>query len=337
MNAAFDPNDATEYDGIFGLPHAPEDSAVVLVPVPFDATTSYRKGAAEGPQTILESSWQVDLRDVETGDPWKRGIAMLPEFEGIVKLNEEAELLASPIQNQSDEALSPSALARVNAIGEEVTEWVRREVTSWLDRGKLVGVVGGDHASPLGAIEALAQRNPGLGVLHIDAHADLREAYQGFLHSHASIMHNVLQRAPGVSAITQVGIRDLCANEMDVIEGDNRVRCFYDSQLARARFEGRSFASLTREIIATLPQRVYVSFDIDGLDPSLCPNTGTPVPGGLSFQEATYLVGALARSGRRIVGFDLCEVAPGERPGIDGIVGARMLYKLIGWSLISGS
>jgi agmatinase len=337
MNATFDPNDATEYDGIFGLPHTPEDSAVVLVPVPFDATTSYRKGAAEGPQTILESSWQVDLRDVETGDPWKRGIAMLPEAEGIVRLNEEAEVLASPIQHQTDEALSPSAIERVNAIGEELTGWVRREVTSWLDRGKLVGVVGGDHASPLGAIEAFAQRYPGLGVLHIDAHADLREAYQGFRHSHASIMHNVLHRADGVKVITQVGVRDLCANEMDVIERDDRVHCFYDSELARARFEGRSFSSLTGEIVASLPQQVYVSFDIDGLDPSLCPNTGTPVPGGLSFQEASYLLGALARSGRRIVGFDLCEVAPGESASIDGIVGARMLYKLIGWSLISST
>ena len=336
MLAPFDPNDATVYDGIFGLPHTEEEARVVLVPVPFDATTSYRKGAAEGPQTVLEASWQVDLWDGETGDPWKEGIAMLEEPEAIVRLNEAAQALASPIQHQEDEALSHETLERVNAIGEELMVWVRDEVRSWLDRGKIVGVVGGDHASPLGAIMAVAERHPGLGVLHIDAHADLRAAYQGFSHSHASIMHNVLTRVPGVARITQVGLRDLCANEMQVIRGDDRLRSFFDHEMARAQFEGRSFASLTREIVATLPRQVYVSFDIDGLDPSLCPGTGTPVPGGLSFHQASYLLGEVARSGRRIVGFDLCEVAPGADPSsIDGIVGARMLYKLIGWALRS--
>jgi agmatinase len=324
------------YDGIFGLPHTEEEARVVLVPVPFDATTSYRKGAAEGPQTVLEASWQVDLWDGETGDPWRQGIAMLDEPEAIVRLNETARALASPIQNQEDEALSPETLERVNTIGEELMVWVRDEVRSWLDRGKIVGVVGGDHASPLGAIMAVAERHPGLGVLHIDAHADLRAAYQGFSHSHASIMHNVLTRVPGVARITQVGLRDLCANEMQVIRSDDRLRSFFDHEMARAQFEGRSFASLTREIVATLPRQVYVSFDIDGLDPSLCPGTGTPVPGGLSFHQASYLLGEVARSGRRVVGFDLCEVAPGSDPSsIDGIVGARMLYKLIGWALRS--
>jgi len=336
MTVPFNPNDATCCDGIFGLPHTADDAGVILVPVPFDATTSYRQGTADGPETILEASWQVDLRDVETGDPWKHGIVMLPEPEHIVRLNEEARALAAPIQEQEDEEPNEDALARVNAISEEVADWTRGQVEHWLDRNKLVGIIGGDHASPLGAILALANRNPGLGVLHIDAHADLRVAYQGFTQSHASIMHNVLERAPGVHRIAQVGIRDLCDAEMDVIQHSERVRCWYDNDLARAQFEGRTFASMTEEIVASLPERVWISFDIDGLDPSLCPNTGTPVPGGLSFQQASYLVGAVARSGRRIVGFDLCEVAPGIDPtGIDGIVGARILYKLIGWMLLS--
>ena len=336
MTTPFDPNDATCCDGVFGLPHSADDARVVLLPVPFDATTSYRQGAADGPETILEASWQVDLRDVETGDPWKQGIVMLPEAEHIDGLNDEARALAAPIQEQEDEQPNPEALERVNAIGEEVASWVEAETKRWHERDKIVGVVGGDHASPLGAIVAAAARWPGLGVLHFDAHADLRVAYQGFTHSHASIMHNVLERAAGVKRIVQVGVRDLCAAEMDVIERSDRVACWYDSDLSRAQFEGRNFSSVAEEIVNALPGQVWISFDVDGLDPSLCPSTGTPVPGGLSFQQATYLIGAVARSGRRIVGFDLCEVAPGPDPtGIDGIVGARILYKLIGWSLHS--
>lgn len=333
MITPFDPNDAACCDGMFGLPHEPDDARVVLIPVPFDATTSYRQGTADGPQTILEASWQVDLRDVETGDPWREGIAMLPEPEVIVRLNDEARGLAAPIQEQEDDEPDPEALARINEIGARVTTWVGEQAARWLDQGKIVGVVGGDHASPLGAILTLAKRHPGMGILHIDAHADLRVAYQGFTYSHASIMHNVLERAPEVAVLAQVGVRDLCGAEMDVIQKSDRLRCWYDANLFRERFEGRSFASQVEEIVSALPNEVYVSFDIDGLDPSLCPGTGTPVPGGLSFQEASYLIGAVARSGRRIVGFDLCEVAPDEPGGIDGIVGARMLYKLIGWTL----
>ncbi len=338
MTEPFDPNDAACCDGIFGLPHDEYDAGVVLIPVPFDATTSFRQGAADGPQTVLESSWQVDLRDVETGDPWKQGIAMLPEPDHIVRLNDEARALAGPIQDQEDDEPDAAALARVNSIGAQVTEWVQSETRRLLDRRKLVGVVGGDHASPLGAILEAAQRHPGLGILHIDAHADLRVAYQGFTHSHASIMHNVLQHAADVQLIAQVGVRDLCAAEMDAIDDSERVRCWYDADLARAQFEGRSFASLVEEIVAALPNEVWVSFDVDGLEPCLCPNTGTPVPGGLSLTQASFLLGGLARSPRRIVGFDLCEVAPGPDPtGIDGIVGARLLYKLIGWMIASHS
>jgi len=333
---------------------------VVLVPVPFDATTSFRQGAALCPFLIREASLQVDLWDGETGDPWSEGIAMLEEDDFIAKCNEKAWKWLRKSEEGRDEedardVLSTKAIVararnygkavdRVNAIGEKVVAWVYREVRTWLDRGKLVGVVGGDHSSPLGAIMAIAERYPGLGVLHIDAHADLREAYQGFVHSHASIMHNVLARVPGVARITQVGLRDLCANERDVIRTNDRVRSFFDFDMARSLFEGTTFASLTREMVETLPSNVYVSFDIDGLDPSLCPGTGTPVPGGLSFQQASYLLAEVVRSGRRIVGFDLCEVAPSVRGmgtdgigtgTIDGIVGARMLYKLVGWAVRS--
>ena len=148
-------------------------------------------------------------------------------------------------------------------------------------------------------------------------------------------MENVM-RLEGVGRIVQVGIRDFCEEEVErIAHSAGRVRTFFDVQLAAARSRGalaESFASA----VSALPEAVYVSFDIDGLNPSLCPHTGTPVPGGLSFHEASALLGAVAQSGRRIVGFDLNEVAPGDGDDEwDANVGARLLYKLIGWTLAS--
>ena len=147
-------------------------------------------------------------------------------------------------------------------------------------------------------------------------------------------MDNVL-RLDGVATIVQVGIRDFCEEEYERISSSGgRVRTFFDVQLAAARSRG-GFGDAIGTAVQALPESVYVSFDIDGLDPSLCPHTGTPVPGGLSFHEASALLGAVARSGRRIVGFDLNEVAPGDDDEWDANVGARLLYKLIGWTLVS--
>jgi len=202
---------------------------------------------------------------------------------------------------------------------------------------------------PLGAIVEHAARFPGMGILHIDAHADLRVAYQGFVQSHASIMHNVLEAVPSLARLVQVGIRDLCEAEAERIAGSNgRIRTFFDSELSAQKHEGTPFTQLCEKIVGELPPQVYVSFDIDGLDPALCPHTGTPVPGGLSFAEIVTLLRTLVRSGRRIVGFDLCEVAPAPAPRRraseasheppdewDASVGARVLYKLIGFALVS--
>jgi agmatinase len=209
-----------------------------------------------------------------------------------------------------------------------------------MDAGKLVAVLGGDHSVPYGAIQAAAERHPGLGVLHVDAHADLRAAYEGFTWSHASILYNVVTRLEAVERVVQVGIRDLSEAEHALIAGSRgRVSALFDAEWAAARAAQQNLVALVRRTLAPLPERVWISFDVDGLDPALCPNTGTPVPGGFSFGEAMLWLGELARSGRRIVGFDLNEVAPGrERPageGWDEIVGARLLYRLIGFALQS--
>lgn len=330
----FDPNAEAEYDGIFGLPFSPEQARVVLVPVPFDATTSYRRGTSAGPAAIRRASWQVDLHDIETGDPWREGIAMLDVDPRLEAWNRDARAAADEARASEDRS---AAVTRVDAISREVTATVAHAAAQAWDAGQVVGVVGGDHSCPLGAIQVAAQRVPGLGVLHIDAHADLRVAFEGFEQSHASIMHNVLERCPGVAKLVQVGVRDVCSAEVDAIEANpGRIRTFFDAGVAQRMCEGEPFSAIVRDIVAELPQQVWVSFDIDGLDPSLCPRTGTPVPGGLTFQQACYLLAAVPRSGRRLIGFDLCEVASeGEADTFDAMVGARMLYKLVGWTLRS--
>ncbi|MCA2981563.1 MAG: agmatinase family protein [Myxococcaceae bacterium] len=334
----FDPNAAALPDsGVFGLPFSPDDSKVVLLPVPFEATTSYGGGTADGPRAILEASRQVDLFDLETGKPYEAGIAMLDEPAEVRAWSDEGKALARPVTAHDSADAEARALERVNALSEKMNAWVYGTTKAWLSRRKIVGVIGGDHSTPFGAIRAYAEAYPRLGVLHLDAHADLRSAYEGFTYSHASIMFNVLEQLPGVTKLVQVGIRDFGEAEHDLIVGsDGRVHTFFDARLARARLDGVPWREQVDQIVQELPQHVYLSWDIDGLDPVLCPNTGTPVPGGLSFHQATALLEGVVRAGKTIVGFDLNEVAPGpEGDEWDGNVAARLLYKMIGWTLKS--
>jgi agmatinase len=332
----FDPNAAALPDsGVFGLPFTPEEAKVVLVPVPFEATTSYGGGTADGPAAILEASKQVDLFDLDTGKPYEAGIAMLDEPAHVRAWNDEAKAAAAPIIESAGVDADAAALAKVNGFSEKMNEWVYATTKQWLERGKIVGVVGGDHSTPFGAIKAYAEKYPNLGVLHLDAHADLRDAYEGFTWSHASIMFNVLQHT-AVKKLVQVGIRDFGEAEYELIRDSNgRVHTFFDARLSRARLDGMPWREQVDAIVAELPQHVYLSWDIDGLEPTLCPHTGTPVPGGLSFAQAAALLEGLVRAGKKIVGFDLNEVAPGPNDEWDGNVGARLLYKMIGWTLVS--
>ncbi|HEX9162107.1 MAG TPA: agmatinase [Thermoanaerobaculia bacterium] len=320
----FDPDAAAaEGSGIYGLPFTPDDAKVVIIPVPFEATTSYGGGTSKGPKAVFEASKQVDLFDRDTGRPYDSGIAMLAIPKKIVRWNAEAKRLGR------------KKVAAVNRISSAVNEWVYDATASLLDDGKVPVVLGGDHSVPFGAIRAYADRYPGLGILHLDAHADLRDAYEGFTWSHASIFHNVMTRLQNVSRLVQVGVRDLGQEESRMIEDANgRIVTFFDSDLAAAKEEGTPFARIADQIVAHLPDDVYLSWDIDGLDPTLCPGTGTPVPGGLSWNEAIGLLRAIKRSGKTIVGLDLCEVSPGETEW-DANVGARLLYKMIGFALLT--
>ncbi len=327
----FDPDAPASGDGLYGLSDPPDRAAVVVFAVPFEATTSYRRGTRAAPEAVRVASMQVDLTDRETGDPWRHGIALVPD-DGTIEqlgLDVEGDALAVIAAGGVVDAATAAAAARVNAAGDRLNTIVAERVGAALDRGAIPGVLGGDHAVPFGAIAAAAARVPGLGVLHVDAHADLREAYEGFTWSHASIFWNVRTRLP-VGPIVQVGIRDHGDAERRFSDAHADLHTHYQSDLDAALCAGTPWATLVAQMIEPLPQDVWISFDIDGLDPSLCPTTGTPVPGGLTWAHAMWLLRALSSSGRRIVGFDLCEVGPGDW---DAVVGARLLYKLAGHAL----
>jgi len=340
MTEHFDPDAAAPSEsGMYGLPGSAEQAHVVVIPVPFEATTSYGGGTSKGPKAVLRASRQVDLFDFETGRPYERGIAMLDIPKEVREWNKEARRLAEGVlevggQVEGNPELM-RALVRVNEVSELLNDWVYRQTRALLDNGKLAVVLGGDHSVPFGAIRAYAEKYPGLGILHLDAHADLREAYEGFTHSHASIFHNVMTRIEPVGKLVQVGVRDLSNAEHQMITTSaGKITTFFDAEIATAKEEGMNFAAIADRIVSFLPQFVYLSWDIDGLDPTLCPGTGTPVPGGLSWNEAIGLLRALVRAGKTIVGLDLCEVAPGETEW-DANVGARLLYKMIGFALMS--
>ena len=347
LGAGFSPDDVGVANGCyFGLPFSPEEAELVLLSAPWDVTVSYRAGSAAGPEAILAASTQVELRDVHYPEGWRRGIATVAADPWIAKasarLRHEAERVIAHLGNGGSltDSCIATPLKAVNEGSEKLNDTIFAQAAPFLAEGRIVGLVGGDHSTPLGLMRAVNERLKGrgesFGILHIDAHADLRAGYEGFLYSHASIMHHAVQLSQ-VERLVQVGIRDFCGAEAErTAESGGRIVPFDDCTLARRAFEGMSWGRQCAEIIDRLPETVYVSFVIDGLSPDNCPGTGTPVPGGLSFREAVYLLAALVDSGRRIVGFDLSEVAPAVNDGEwNANVGARILYKLANLTLKS--
>lgn len=345
VGPAYDPSGVGQANGnLFSLPHSRHDAAVILLPVPWDVTTSYRPGTATGPEAILRASGQLDLSDLVFGQKiWEYGACMLPvkaEWQALNRaLRPVAEACIAWCEAGEPDDQAEDMAAKTEAVNrgcESVMEGVLQETTALLESGKTVGLVGGDHSTPLGFLEACAQHFGEFGILQIDAHADLRIAYENFRYSHASIFHNALH-LPAVKKLVQVGLRDLSPDETARINEDPRLHGFPDWHLRQALLEGMAWDELCRQIVDKLPRQVYVSVDIDGLDPALCPNTGTPVPGGLSFNEWLYLMKVLVDSGRRIIGFDLCEVSPSPAGGDewDANVGARVLFHLCNAAMAS--
>lgn len=274
-----------------------ETARVVVVPVPFDATTCYRPGTREGPQAIIDASRNLELYDTE--------LRRSPSDVGIHTLHDVEPIMGN-------------AAAMTNRI-EHVTGQL-------LDRGKFVATLGGDHSISIGVIRAFAARFPGMSVLQIDAHTDLRETYEDNPLSSATIMRRVLDVCPRTA---QVGMRSISEAEMRLIE-ERRLPLWLASDIAARGFRGdRGWID---DVVGALAEEVYITFDIDAFDPSLVPGTGTPEPGGLGWYEVMDLLSAVAER-RKIIGFDVVELSPLVEGHVSPVVAAKLVYKLIGLAL----
>lgn len=332
----FDPNKVSNpKNNIFGLPFSEEDAKLVILPVPWEVTVSCNAGTARAPEHIFKASLQVDLFDPEFNDAWKQGYFMRSVDKKVLMksdyLRKEAELYINYIsegENVQDNKFMCKTLKEVNAGSIFMNEWVFQQTKELLDAGKLVGLLGGDHSTPFGFLKAIAEKHGDFGILQIDAHCDLRKAYENFNYSNASIMYNSLEEIPQLQKLVQIGIRDYCEEEWNYIEkSKQRVITYFDKDIKERLYEGETWQKLVLEMIEHLPQKVYISFDIDGLDPKLCPHTDTPVQGGFETEQIFYLLKKLLNSGRQIVGFDLNEVGLSSNEW-DENVGARCLFKL---------
>ena len=334
--SAYDPNSVGNPDNnIFGLPTTEDDARLVILPVPWEVTVSYNAGTARAPEHVLNASLQVDLFDPDMPDTWKQGFYMRPVDKKVLTksdyLRKEAELYINYIAHAeivADNKFMCKSLKEINAGSLFLNNWVYDQTRELLEKGKLVGLLGGDHSTPFGYIKAIAERYPDFAILQIDAHCDLREAYEGFVYSHASIMFNVLKEIGEVKKLVQVGIRDFCDEELHYIhKSEGRVVTFFDKVIKERQYEGETWKNIVDDIVSHLPEHIFISFDVDGMDPKLCPHTGTPVPGGFEVEQIFYLLKKVHQAGKKIIGFDLNETGVSANEW-DENVSARILYKL---------
>jgi agmatinase len=341
----FDPNSpGNPNNNIFGLPFSEDEAQLVILPIPWEVTVSSAAGTARSSEHVFKASLQVDLFDADYKDMWKKGIYMRPMDKKILiksdYLRKEAELYIDYITRGGiveKNSFMCKSLKDINEGGIFLNDWVYQHTKQLLDKNKLVGLLGGDHSTPLGFFKAIAEKHGEFGMLQIDAHCDLRKSYEGFKYSHASVMYNALTEIPELTKLVQLGVRDFCDEEWNYVCNSNyRVTTYFDKDIKERLYEGQTWKHIVDELVHHLPQQVFISFDIDGLDPKLCPNTGTPVQGGFETEQIFYLIKKIKQSGRKIIGFDLNEIGVGEYEW-DSNVGARVLYKLCNALLASNN
>ena len=338
MSKSFDPNGVGIANGnIFGFPVTESEADIIIIPIPWDATASYGKGTSDGPQAILDASTQLDFYHPKLSNAWETKVFLTPISKEWKNINDKLCLDAveyiSFLEDGGSIEINPAfneTLDTINDASNALKNNLKERAKNLIENGKIVGVLGGEHSVPLGLLEAINEKGEPFGILQVDAHADLRNAYEGFEQSHASIMYNALEKCENLTKLVQVGIRDVANSEIELIQNSNgRVATYFDWAIKEAQFEGTTWAQQVEKIISDLPNNVYISFDIDGLMPELCPNTGTPVAGGFKLEEINYLFFKLVESGKKIVGFDLNEVSPGNEGDWDANVGARALWNLV--------
>ncbi|MEP6512965.1 MAG: agmatinase family protein [Parafilimonas sp.] len=332
----FNPNSpGNPNNTIFGLPFTEEEAQLIILPVPWEVTVSCGSGTARGPEYIFKASMQVDLFDADVPGGWKQGFYMRDiEKKILVKsdyLRKEAELYINFITQEQDiqqNKFMDKSRKEINAGNKILNNWVYEQTKELLDKNKLVALLGGDHSTPFGFYKALAEKYGSYGILQIDAHCDLRKSYENFTNSHASIMYNALEEIPQIERLVQAGVRDYCEEEWDYICSSNfRIVTYFDDTIKERLIEGETFKHIADEIVNHLPKQVYFSFDVDGLDPKLCPHTGTPVFGGFQAEQVLYLFKKVVNSGRKLIGFDLVETGVGEG-NYDAMVSAKLLWKM---------
>lgn len=336
-NKDFNPNGAIPDNGnYFGIPLSPDEAALVLISAPWDATMAMRAGSSYAPDAIIEASRHVDFFEPMAPYSWRKGIATAPVDYSLQDMSHRLRADAARVIKVHDDIGSSAfdhlvyerSLRRVNEASLVVNDNIYAQSKYWLERDKIVGLVGGDQSTAYGHIRAVGEKYGKIGVLHIDSSCDLRSAHQGFEHSHASVMYNVLRDIPAVESLVAVGVRTFSPEEWERAASDSRVKLFTGQSIWSRHFEGVAWATIVDEIIAELPESVYISLDVDGLTIECSPHTGALVAGGLRFPEVVYLMCKIIDSGRKIVGFDLTEVVPDMEDKTDAMIAARMLYNM---------
>lgn len=319
--------------GVFGLSHDKSESSLILLSIPFELTTTFREGTLYAPHKIKDASSQIDLMNNLDSYAWQKGIywdnsnedffinlskAYRPRAKKIIDfLENNNQLLNDELKNELD---------IINNVCEKASNEISKQVFQILQNNKIPGVIGGEHSITYGVMDAINNVYDDFCILQIDAHHDLRNAYLGFTYSHASVMYNILNKYNNVNKIVQIGVRDYCEAEKNLVAENDKIFTFYNFDINKQLFNGKSFNDIAKQIVDLLTDNIYISFDIDGLQPYLCPETGTPVPGGLSYEQIEYLFYLISKTNKKIIGFDLCEVS-----GLsewDAIVGSRIMYLL---------
>src|SRR3954462_3388970 len=246
----FDPNSVgNPNNNIFGLPFSEDDARLVILPVPWEVTVSFGSGTARSAEQIMRASLQVDLFDPDVPNGWQQGFYLKESDRKILLksdyLRKEAELYIDYISKGDvveNNQFMRKTLKEVNEGSYFLNNWVYQQTKSLLEKEKLVALLGGDHSMPLGFMKAIGEKHGEFGILQIDAHCDLREGYEGFVYSHASIMYNALKEIPQLQKLVQIGIRDYSQGEHAfIMQNKERVRTYFDREIRERQYEGESF------------------------------------------------------------------------------------------------
>jgi len=269
------------------------NSSVVIIPIPYDGTASYKSGARHGPGAIINSSKELETYDIEMKkDISETGIFTTPEI--------------SPLANGPKDMIMK----------------IKTTIDNLKLKNQIAGIIGGDHSVTIGSVQSAIKRFPDLSILYLDAHADLRNTYMGTKWGHAS----VARRLKTICKVIQIGVRSISSEEIDFISKSKSENEIFFWKQRKSNLEENLKVALKQ-----LSQQVYISIDLDVLDPSIMSAVGNPEPGGMSWEEINLIIKETARN-HTIVGFDVTELSPNEGPESCSFTAAKLIYKLVGFA-----